>query len=52
MINTVGCRPRRGCGRGRCVSPRAIEQARRKAAERGLRARFEVADALSLDQLG
>jgi len=34
------------------VSPRAIEQARRKAAERGLTARFEVADALSLGELG
>lgn len=34
------------------VSPRAIEQARRKAAERGLSARFEVVDALSLGQLG
>lgn len=34
------------------VSPRAIEQARRKAADRGLTARFEVGDALSLGQLG
>jgi SAM-dependent methyltransferase len=34
------------------ISPRAIERARRKAAERGLTARFEVADALSLDALG
>lgn len=34
------------------VSPRAIEQARGKAAERGLSARFEVADALSLGQFG
>ena len=34
------------------ISPRAIEQARRKAAERGLKARFEVADALSLGGLG
>ena len=34
------------------VSPRAIEQARRKAAERGLGVRFEVADALSLGRLG
>jgi cyclopropane fatty-acyl-phospholipid synthase-like methyltransferase len=34
------------------VSPRAIEQARGKAAERGLSARFEVADVLSLGQLG
>jgi SAM-dependent methyltransferase len=34
------------------ISPRAIGQARRKAAERGLTARFEVADALSLGQLG
>jgi SAM-dependent methyltransferase len=34
------------------ISPRAIEQARRKAAERGLAARFEVADALDLGRLG
>jgi cyclopropane fatty-acyl-phospholipid synthase-like methyltransferase len=34
------------------VSPRAIEQARRKAGERGLTVRFEVADALSLGELG
>ena len=34
------------------ASPRAIGQARRKAEERGLSARFEVADALSLGQLG
>jgi cyclopropane fatty-acyl-phospholipid synthase-like methyltransferase len=34
------------------ISPRAIERARRKAAERGLTARFEVADALSLGALG
>jgi SAM-dependent methyltransferase len=34
------------------VSRRAIEQARRKAAERRIAARFEVADALALDQLG
>ena len=34
------------------VSPRAIGRARRKAAERGLSARFEVADVLSLGQLG
>ena len=34
------------------VSARAIAQARRKAAERALSARFEVADALSLGQLG
>lgn len=33
------------------ISPRAIEQARRKAAERGVTARFEVADALALGQL-
>ena len=33
------------------VSARAIEQARRKAAERGLTARFEVADALDLGAL-
>ena len=34
------------------LSPRAIEQARRKAGERGLTVRFEVADALSLGELG
>ena len=34
------------------VSVRAIEQARGKAAERGLTARFEVADALRLGDLG
>jgi SAM-dependent methyltransferase len=34
------------------VSPRAIARARAKAAERGLTARFEVADALDLGQLG
>jgi SAM-dependent methyltransferase len=34
------------------VAPRAIERARGKAAERGLKARFEVADALSLAYLG
>jgi SAM-dependent methyltransferase len=34
------------------VSSRAIEQARDKAASRGLGARFEVADALSLADLG
>jgi cyclopropane fatty-acyl-phospholipid synthase-like methyltransferase len=33
-------------------SPSAIEQARGKAAERGIAARFEVADVLSLGQLG
>ncbi|HLQ55744.1 MAG TPA: class I SAM-dependent methyltransferase [Streptosporangiaceae bacterium] len=33
------------------VSPRAIEQARGKAAARGVTARFEVASALSLGQL-
>jgi SAM-dependent methyltransferase len=33
------------------LSARAIEQARRKAAERGLAARFEVADALDLGAL-
>jgi cyclopropane fatty-acyl-phospholipid synthase-like methyltransferase len=56
-----------GCGRGEQallaaahgadamgvdISPSAIEQARRKAAERGLTVRFEVADALDLGQLG
>jgi cyclopropane fatty-acyl-phospholipid synthase-like methyltransferase len=56
-----------GCGRGEQallaaahgadavgvdISPTAIEQARRKAAERGLTVRFEVADALNLGQLG
>ena len=34
------------------ISPRAIAKARDKAAERGLPARFEVADVLSLEQLG
>jgi cyclopropane fatty-acyl-phospholipid synthase-like methyltransferase len=33
-------------------SPLAIERARGKAAERGIRARFEVADVLGLGQLG
>ena len=56
-----------GCGRGEQallaaahgadamgvdISPSAIEQACRKAAERGLTVRFEVADALNLGQLG
>ena len=34
------------------ISPRAIEMARQKAAERGVAARFEVADALDLGSLG
>ncbi len=34
------------------ISPRAIGQARRKAAERDIAVRFEVGDALSLDDLG
>ena len=34
------------------ISPRAIARAREKAAGRGLAARFEVADALHLGQLG
>lgn len=34
------------------VAPTAIEQARAKAAGRGLGARFEIADALDLGQLG
>ena len=34
------------------ISPRAIGRARDKAAERGLPARFEVADVLSLGELG
>jgi SAM-dependent methyltransferase len=34
------------------ISPRAIARAREKAAERGLAARFEVADALRLGELG
>jgi SAM-dependent methyltransferase len=34
------------------ISPRAIQQARDKAAERGIAARFEVADALNLWQFG
>ena len=34
------------------ISPRAIERARGKAAERGVAARFEVGDVLDLGQLG
>jgi SAM-dependent methyltransferase len=34
------------------VSRRAIDQARRKATERGLNARFEATDVLGLEQLG
>ncbi len=34
------------------ISPRAIARARAKAADRGLQARFEVADVLALEQLG
>ena len=34
------------------ISPQAIARAREKAAARGLPARFEVADVLSLEQLG
>ena len=34
------------------ISPRAIARARDKAAERGLQARFEVADVLALGRLG
>lgn len=34
------------------VSPLALDQARGKAAARGVKARFEVADALSLEDLG
>jgi SAM-dependent methyltransferase len=34
------------------LSPAAIERARSKAADRGVKARFEVGDALSLDELG
>jgi SAM-dependent methyltransferase len=34
------------------ISPRAIQRARGKAAERGIAARFEVADALNLGQFG
>jgi SAM-dependent methyltransferase len=34
------------------ISPRAIARARAKAAERGVTARFEVADVLELGQLG
>jgi SAM-dependent methyltransferase len=37
---------------GADLSPRAVGMARRKAAERGLAARFEVADALDLGSLG
>ena len=43
----------RGAGAlGVDVAPNAITQARRKAAERGSAARFEVADVLDLGQLG
>jgi SAM-dependent methyltransferase len=43
----------RGAGAlGVDIAPRAIERARAKAAARGLPARFEVADALSLGELG
>jgi cyclopropane fatty-acyl-phospholipid synthase-like methyltransferase len=34
------------------LSPAAIERARSKAADRGVKAHFEVGDALSLDELG
>jgi cyclopropane fatty-acyl-phospholipid synthase-like methyltransferase len=34
------------------VSPRAIDRARRKAGERGIAVRFEIADALRLGELG
>src|SRR6202795_1436144 len=34
------------------VSPLALEQARSKAAARGIKVRFEVADALSVGDLG
>lgn len=34
------------------IAPHAIERARGKAAERGVKARFEVADVLNLGQLG
>jgi cyclopropane fatty-acyl-phospholipid synthase-like methyltransferase len=34
------------------ISANAIDRARRKAAERGVTVRFEVADALALDRLG
>ena len=34
------------------VSPTAIDRARRKAADRGTTARFEIGDALALDTLG
>jgi cyclopropane fatty-acyl-phospholipid synthase-like methyltransferase len=37
---------------GADISPRAIERARGKAAERGVAARFEVADTLHLGELG
>ncbi|HUZ34949.1 MAG TPA: class I SAM-dependent methyltransferase [Streptosporangiaceae bacterium] len=37
---------------GADISPRAVERARGKAAERGIAARFEVADALNLGELG
>lgn len=50
--NTLLAASRGADATGVDVSPRAIERARDKAASRGLEARFEVADALSLQDLG
>jgi cyclopropane fatty-acyl-phospholipid synthase-like methyltransferase len=50
--NTLLAAERGADALGADFSPLAIERARGKAAERGIRARFEVADVLSLGQLG
>lgn len=50
--NTLLAAARGADAAGIDISPRAIAQAREKAAERGLAVRFEVADALDLGQLG
>jgi cyclopropane fatty-acyl-phospholipid synthase-like methyltransferase len=50
--NTLLAAERGADALGADFSPLAIEQARGKAAERGIPARFEVADVLSLGQLG
>jgi SAM-dependent methyltransferase len=50
--NTLLAASRGADAMGIDVSPRAIEKARGKAASRGVKARFEVTDALSLEDLG
>ena len=50
--NTLLAAARGADAAGVDISPRAIAQAREKAAGRGLAVRFEVADALNLGQLG